>query len=53
VVGLCRVAGAPLLMLGEVGGDELVIEGHCRVPVTALSEAWRSGIPAVLRRTGA
>ena len=48
VLALCRTAGAPLLVLGSVGGDELVIEGHCRVPVTALSEAWRGGLPAVL-----
>jgi phosphoribosylformylglycinamidine synthase subunit PurL len=48
VRSLAQAAGAPLLILCEVGGDELVIESHCRVPVTALSEAWRSGLLDVL-----
>ncbi|HUB08857.1 MAG TPA: phosphoribosylformylglycinamidine synthase subunit PurL [Myxococcales bacterium] len=43
-----KEAGAPLDILGDVGGDELAIEGVGRVPVTTLSEAWRGGLPAVL-----
>ncbi len=50
LLAMARAAGAPLLIVGEVGGDELAIEGHCRVPVTALSEAWRSGLLDVLRK---
>jgi phosphoribosylformylglycinamidine synthase len=50
VRALAQAAGAPLLRLGEVGGDELEITGNCRVSVTALSEAWRGGLPDVLAR---
>ncbi len=48
VQAAAKAAGAPLLVLGSVGGDELAIEGACRVPVAALSEAWRGGLPDVL-----
>jgi phosphoribosylformylglycinamidine synthase len=50
LLAMTLAAGVPVLMLGEVGGDELEIVGHCRVPVSALSEAWRAGISDVLAR---
>ena len=42
-------AGAPLTVLGEVRGDALAIDDRLRVPITELSNAWRTGLEAVLR----
>jgi len=47
---LARECGAPLVQLGAVGGDRLEIQGALSIPVAELGAAWRSGIPAVLRR---
>jgi phosphoribosylformylglycinamidine synthase len=47
---LARAAGAPVELLGEVGGESLAIEGALTVPVSALAESWRDGLPRVLRR---
>jgi phosphoribosylformylglycinamidine synthase len=47
---IAQLAGAPLVVLGAVGGDRLEIQGVLSVPVSALSRAWRDGIPSVLRR---
>jgi len=49
VLQACAEAGVPCVLIGDVGGDELVIEGMLSVPVKALSRAWRSGIPGLLR----
>jgi phosphoribosylformylglycinamidine synthase len=49
VLEACARAGVPCSLIGDVGGDELVIEGILSVPVKALSKAWRSGIPGLLR----
>jgi len=50
VVELCRRSGVPCAVVGEVGGDALRVDGMFDVPVAALSRAYRSGIPAVLKR---
>jgi phosphoribosylformylglycinamidine synthase len=47
---IAREVGAPVIVLGAVGGDELAIQGALSVPVSELGEAWRDGIPSVLRR---
>jgi phosphoribosylformylglycinamidine synthase subunit PurL len=47
---LARDEGAPLVRLGAVGGDRLVIDGVLSLPVDDLGRAWRDGIPRVLRR---
>jgi phosphoribosylformylglycinamidine synthase len=52
VIETCRRHGVPCAMVGEVGGDELRVNGMMTVPVAALSRAYRSGIPAVLKRKG-
>jgi phosphoribosylformylglycinamidine synthase len=48
VRSMCRSANVPCSVVGEVGGNELVVDGAVHVPVRVLSEAWRSGIPAAL-----
>jgi phosphoribosylformylglycinamidine synthase len=50
---IAREAGAPLVKLGAVGGDRLEIQGALSVAVAELAEAWRDGIPRVLRRATA
>ncbi|HET7824891.1 MAG TPA: AIR synthase-related protein, partial [Anaeromyxobacter sp.] len=52
-VELCRDLGAPVIRLGVVGGDRLVVESALDVPVADLAKAWRDGIPSVLRRDAA
>jgi phosphoribosylformylglycinamidine synthase len=47
---LARLAGAPLVQLGAVGGDRLEVQGALSLPVAELARAWREGLPAVLRR---
>ena len=37
-------ADVPLLRLGTVGGDLVVIGGAARVPLAVLSEAWNTGL---------
>jgi phosphoribosylformylglycinamidine synthase len=36
--------------IGTVGGDRLIISGLLDVPVARLSDAWRSGIPALMKK---
>jgi phosphoribosylformylglycinamidine synthase subunit PurL len=50
VVAGSRKAGVPLEIIGTVGGDRLVVSGLLDVPVSRLSDAWRSGIPALTKR---
>jgi phosphoribosylformylglycinamidine synthase len=52
-VALAQECGAPVIRLGAVGGDRLEIEGALSVAVEDLANAWRDGIPAVLRRDAA
>ncbi len=47
---IARACGAPLIRLGAVGGDRLEIQGALSLAVTDLAQAWRDGIPQVLRR---
>ncbi len=53
VHALPAYVGAPVIRLGMVGGDRLVVEGALDVPVADLAKAWRDGIPSVLRRDAA
>ena len=41
---LCEQAGAPWLVIGEVGGDSMAVSGLIDVPVAGLAEAWRNGL---------
>jgi phosphoribosylformylglycinamidine synthase len=50
LLAIAQECGAPVVRLGVVGGDRLVIEGALDVPVAELAHAWRDGIPSVLRR---
>ncbi len=47
----CLDAGVPFAAIGEVGGNQLVIEGVLRVSTEVLSKAWRSGIPTLMTRS--
>ncbi len=49
VAEVCRELGVPCALIGDVGGDELVIEGYLAQSVAALARAWRSGIPELIR----
>jgi phosphoribosylformylglycinamidine synthase II len=42
--------GVPLAVVGEVGGDALVIDGLVTVKIEAASKAYRSGLQNVLAR---
>lgn len=41
---LARAAALPLLILGEVGGSELEVQGYYRLPVALLQQVWRTGL---------
>jgi phosphoribosylformylglycinamidine synthase len=47
---IAREEGATLIQLGAVGGDQLQIQGALSVDVARLGQAWREGIPNVLKR---
>jgi len=47
----CLDAGVPFAPIGEVGGNQLAVEGVLRVSTEVLSKAWRSGIPALMTRS--
>ncbi|MHB1845535.1 MAG: phosphoribosylformylglycinamidine synthase subunit PurL [Deltaproteobacteria bacterium] len=44
IQAIAAAHAAPLCELGQVGGDELVVQDVLRVPVAELSHAWRSGL---------
>ena len=48
---MCLEAGVPFAPIGEVGGNQLAIEGVLRVSTEVLSKAWRSGIVGVMNRS--
>ncbi len=50
IAAACNAAGIPFVQIGTVGGDRLVISGLLDVPVARLSDAWRSGIPALMKK---
>ena len=49
---ICREEGAPLLLLGRVGGATLSIAGAMDVAIGELSDAWRTGLQQALSDTG-
>jgi phosphoribosylformylglycinamidine synthase len=49
VKAIARAQGAPLTILGEVGGDSLELEGLGKVPVEDLSKAYREGFPSLFQ----
>ena len=50
VAAVCQRAGVPFASIGSVGGDRLVLSGLLDVPVARLSDAWRSGVPALMKK---
>ncbi len=50
VVKVCHDEGVPASVVGAVGGGDLSVEGAFTLKVSALSHAWRTGIPGVLGR---
>jgi phosphoribosylformylglycinamidine synthase len=50
IAAACKAAGVPFASVGTVRGDRLVVSGLLDVPVARLSDAWRSGIPALVRK---
>jgi len=50
IASLCQEMGVPFASIGSVGGDRLVVSGLLDLPVTRLSDAWRSGIPALMKK---
>jgi phosphoribosylformylglycinamidine synthase len=50
---VARRAGAPLLPIGEVGGDRLRVNGWIDQPLSDLRAAWTAGFSAALREDGA
>jgi phosphoribosylformylglycinamidine synthase len=50
VVDVCRELEVPCALVGDVGGEELVIEGYLAQSVGSLARAWRSGIPQLIKR---
>jgi phosphoribosylformylglycinamidine synthase len=50
IAAACQSAGVPFASIGSVGGDRLIISGLVDVPVARLSDAWRSGIPALMKK---
>jgi len=49
VTQVCRELGVPCALIGDVGGDDLVIEGLLSLDVASLERAWRSAIPGVVK----
>ena len=50
IAAACQSAVVPFASIGSVGGDRLVISGLLDLPVARLSDAWRSGIPALMKK---
>jgi phosphoribosylformylglycinamidine synthase len=44
---LAESHGVPATVLGVTAGDTLAVEGTFQIPVTELSEAWTSSLPAI------
>ena len=45
---ICAEEGAPMAVLGRVGGDSLTIPDHMDVPVESIASAWRGGLEEAL-----
>ena len=50
IAAACKAAGVPFASIGTVGGDRLVISGLVDAPVARLSDAWRRGIPSLMKK---
>jgi phosphoribosylformylglycinamidine synthase len=50
IAAACTAAGVPFASIGTVGGDSLVISGLVDLPVARLSDAWRRGIPSLMKK---
>jgi len=46
----CKAAAVPFTAIGTVGSDRLVIAGLLDLPVARLSDAWRRGIPSLMKK---
>ena len=44
VEAICAEEGAPVALLGEVGGEALVMAGLLDVPVSQIADAWKGGL---------
>jgi len=49
VLDVCHEHGVPFGLMGDVGGDELIIEDLLSQRVSALARAYRGGIPRLLK----
>ncbi|HET6980838.1 MAG TPA: AIR synthase-related protein, partial [Myxococcaceae bacterium] len=50
IAAACKAAGVPFASIGTVGEDRLVISGLVDLPVARLSDAWRRGIPSLMKK---
>jgi phosphoribosylformylglycinamidine synthase len=50
IAAACKAAGVPFAAIGTVGTDRLVISGLVDLPVARLSDAWRRGIPSLMKK---
>jgi phosphoribosylformylglycinamidine synthase len=50
IAAACKGAGVPFASIGTVGGERLVISGLIDLRVTRLSDAWRRGIPSLMKK---
>ena len=52
MLGAARAAGVEALLIGTVGGDELVIDDLVRVSVGELAERFATALPNALDQAG-
>ena len=50
IAAACKAAGVPFASIGMVGGDRLVVSGLIDLRVTRISDAWRRGIPSLMKK---
>jgi phosphoribosylformylglycinamidine synthase subunit PurL len=50
IAAACKAAGVPFTSIGTVGGDRLVISGLVDLRVSRVSDAWRRGIPSLMKK---
>ena len=50
IAAACKAVGVPFASIGTVGGDRLVISGLVDLRVSRLSDAWRRGIPSLMKK---
>ena len=44
---LCAAHGVPATVLGDTGGDALVVDGTFEVPLAELARVWAATLPAL------